>query len=398
MGKINLGHDSDQETTNIERRNFLKGSVIGGITTAFLSTSSVHAMAEPEAFPEECQGVTAADLLALFSSLAWKLPNKLKTADEARDVENKIYKDFNTLYEELVDLAKQLKIKCDATTQKDPRLQEIFELTNANQNKVRYLQTASSAERDIAYMQLATLAVAARQVARSANEILPQNLIVADPDNKIICQMLEKINEMQDVKTELDTARKTSTDLFKDFRDSIGNLNAVIVDASDFAAKAQRGELGSETAIAKIVDAEKMLDDIKRQSSPVQQEMITPEQLRLLLKIPKAMLKKEIPDIQAVERRPDNATVFQTVGYVVPNRAAAASHSRVAKIIADNIRPSGWWTVSILATACVGILKLYREEGTRKPLIRNALQSVPWIQSGASNFAQAASLIASVRV
>lgn len=110
------------------------------------------------------------------------------------------------------------------------------------------------------------------------------------------------------------------------------------------------------------------------------------------------MLKKEIPDIHAVERNRNDAAVFQTVGYVVPNRAAAASHSRVAKIIADNIRPSGWWTVSILATACVGILKLYREEGTRKPLIRNALQSVPWIQSGGSNFAQATSLIASVRV
>ena len=396
MQKIILGHESDQETTIIERRNFLKGSMLGGVAAALFSSSSAYGMAEPTTFADECQGVTAADLLALFSSLAWKLPNKLKAADEARDTENKIYKDFNTLYQELVDLAKQLKIKCDAVTQKDPRLQEIFELTNANQNKVRYLQTASSAERDIAYMQLATLAVAARQVARSANEILPEKLIVADPDNKIICQMLEKINEMQNVKTELDTARKTSTDLFKDFRDSIGNLNKVIVDASDFAAKAQRGELGSETAIAKIVDAEKILDDIKRKSSPVQQEMITPEQLRLLLNIPKAMLRKEIPDIQAGDGRQDNATVFQTVGYVVPDRAAAASFSRVSRIISENIRPSGWWTVSILATACVGILKLYREEGTRKPLIRNALQGITWIDSSSSNLGQATSLIARI--
>ncbi|MGB7200748.1 MAG: hypothetical protein WBD16_00620 [Pyrinomonadaceae bacterium] len=398
MGKINLGHDSDEETTSIERRNFLKGSMLGGVAAALFSSSSVYGMPEPTTFPDECQGVTAADLLALFSSLAWKLPNKLKAADEARDTENKIYKDFNTLYQELVDLAKQLKIKCDAVTQKDPRLQEIFELTNANQNKVRYLQTASSAERDIAYLQLATLAVTARQVARSANEILPEKVLLDDPDNKIICQMIEKINQMQSVKTELDTARKTSTDLFRDFRDSIGNLNKTITDASESAAKAERGEVGNETALAKIIDAEKILDDIKRQSSPVLQEMITPEQLRLLLNIPKAMLKKEIPDIHAVERNRNDATVFQTVGYVVPNSAVAASHSRVAKIIADNIRPSGWWTVSILATACVGILKLYREEGTRKPLIRNALQSVPWIQSGASNFAQATSLIASVRV
>lgn len=397
MQKIILGHESDQETTIIERRNFLKGSMLGGVAAALFSSSSVYGMAEPTTFADECQGVTAADLLALFSSLAWKLPNKLKAADEARETENKIYKDFNTLYQELVDLAKQLKLKCDAVTQNDPRLQEIFELTNANQNKVRYLQTASSAERDIAYLQLATLAVTARQVARSANEILPEKVLLDDADNKIICQMIEKINQMQSVKTELDTARKTSTDLFRDFRDSIGNLNKTITDASESAAKAERGEVGNETALAKIVDAEKILDDIKRQSSPVQQEMITPEQLRLLLNIPKAMLKKEIPDIHAVERNRNDAAVFQTVGYVVPNRAAA-SHSRVAKIIADNIRPSGWWTVSILATACVGILKLYREEGTRKPLIRNALQSVPWIQSGGSNFAQATSLIASVRV
>lgn len=396
MGKIVLGREGDEETTNIERRNFLKGSVIGGITTALFSSTSVYGMAGPPAFPDECQGVTAADLLALFSSLAWKLPNKLKAADEARDVENKIYKDFNTLYQELVDLAKQLKIKCDAVTQKDPRLQEIFELTNANQNKVRYLQTASSDERNIAYLQLATLAVAARQVARSANEILPERLVVADPDNKIICQMLEKINEMQNVKTELDTARKTSTDLFKDFRDSIGNLNKVIVDASDFAAKAQRGELGSETAVAKIVDAEKILDKIKSQSSPVQKEMITPEQLRSLLAVPKAMLRKEIPDIQAVDWRQDNGTVFQTVGYVVPERVAAANFSRVSRIISENIRPSGWWTVSILATACVGILKLYREEGTRKPLIRNALQGITWIDASSSNLGQATSLIARI--
>jgi hypothetical protein len=391
-----LGHDSEKERTIIERRRFLKGSMLGGITTALFASSSAYAASGRTPAADECQGVTAADLLALFSSLAWKLPNKLKAADEARDVENKIYKDFNTLYQELVDLAKQLKIKCDAVTQKDPRLQEIFELTNANQNKVRYLQTASSAERDIAYMQLATLAVAARQVARSANEILPQNLIVADPDNKIICQMLEKINEMQNVKTELDTARKTSTDLFKDFRDSIGNLNKVIIDASDFAARAQRRELGSETAVAKIVDAEKILDEIKRQSSPVQKEMITPDQLRSLLAVPKAMLKGEIPDIQAGDRRPGGATVFQTVGYVVPDRVAAASFSRVASIISENIRPSGWWTVSILATACVGILKLYREEQTRKPLIRNALQGITWIDSSASNLGQATSLIARI--
>ncbi|MFN0138947.1 MAG: hypothetical protein ACKVQW_02525 [Pyrinomonadaceae bacterium] len=396
MQKNILGHDSDQEETTIERRKFLKHSMLGGVATALFSSSVAYGMAEPPGFPEECQGVTAADLLALFSSLAWKLPNKLKAADEARDAENKVYKDFNTLYQELVDLAKQLKIKCDAVTQKDPRLQEIFELTNAGQNNVRYLQTASSAERDIAYMQLATLAVAARQVARSANEILPEKLVVADPDNKIICQMLEKINEMQNVKAELDTARKTSTDLFKDFRDSIGNLNKVIIDASDFAAKAQRGELGSETAVAKIVDAEKILDEIKRQSSPVQKETITPEQLRSLLAVPKAMLRNEIPDIQAGDWRQDNPAVFQTVGYIVPERAAAASFSRVARIISENIRPSGWWTVRLMATACVGILSLYREEGRRKPLIRNALQGIAWIDSNTSNLGQATSLIARI--
>lgn len=398
MQKNILDQNNDQERATIERRNFLKGAMSGGITATLLSTGPVYGITERNVFPDDCKGVTAADLLALFSSLAWKLPNKLKAADEARDVENKIYKDFNTLYQELVDLAKQLKIKCDAASQKDPRLQEIFELTNANQTKVRYLQTASSAEREIAYMQLATLAVAARQVARSANEVLPESLVAADPDNKIICQMLEKIDQMQNVKAGLDTARKTSTDLFKDFRDSIGSLNNIIIDASEFAAKAERGEQGTETAVAKIVDAEKILDEIKRQSSPVQKEMITPEQLRLLLGIPKAMLNKEIPEIQAVSRERDNATVFQTVGYVAPDRAAAANFARVAKIISQHIRPSGWWTVSILATACVGVLKLYREEGTRKPLIRNALQSVPWIESAGSNFGQATALIAALKV
>ena len=101
---------------------------------------------------------------------------------------------------------------------------------------------------------------------------MPEKVLLDDPDNKIICQMIEKINQMQSVKTELDTARKTSTDLFRDFRDSIGNLNKTITDASESAAKAERGEVGNETALAKIIDAEKILDDIKRQSSPVLQE------------------------------------------------------------------------------------------------------------------------------
>jgi hypothetical protein len=397
MQKIILGHDSDQEATIIERRNFLKCSMVGGIATALFSSSSVYGMADTNILPDECKGVSAADLLALFSSLAWKLPNNLKAADEARDTENKIYKNFNTLYQELVDLAKQLKLNCDLTTQKDPRLQEIFELTNAGQNKVRYLQTASSAERDIAYLQLATLAVAARQVARSANEILPEKIAVADPDNKIICQMLEKINEMQDVKTNLDIARQTSHILFKGFVDSLGNLNKTILNASESAAKAERGEVGNEAALKNIGDAEKILDDLRKQSLPVQGGMITPEQLFLLMGVPKAMLKKEIPVIQVSERRYNTATEFQPVGYVVPEGAGAANFSRVARIISENIRPSGWWTVSILATACIGVLKLYREEGTRKPLIRNALQSVPWIESG-SNFPRATSAIASMRV
>lgn len=395
MEKNILGHDSDQEETIIERRNFLKRSMLGGVATALFSSSAVYAATDRTIPSDECRGVSAADLLAAYSTLAWKLPNKLKAADEARDVENKIYKDFNTLYQELVDLAKQLKIKCDAVTQKDPRLQEIFELTNANQNKVRYLQTASSAERDIAYMQLATLAVAARQVARSANEVLPENLVAADPDNKIICQMLEKIDQMQNVKTNLDDARSTSTKLFRDFRDSIGNLNKVIIDASESAARAERGQLGNETAVAKIVDAEGILDHIKRQSSPVQKEIITPEQLRLLLGIPKAMLKGEVADIEAGGRYENNGAVFRTVGYTVPGNAADVK-SRIEGII-YNIRPSGWWTLKLLSTACLLTLRLYKDETTRKPLIRSNLQLVSWAEAGASALGQAASSISTIR-
>ncbi len=263
MQKIILGHDSNQETTIIERRNFLKCSILGGIATALFSSLSVYGMSDTKIFPNECKGVSAADLLAMFSSLTWQLPNKLKAAVEAGEVEKIIYKDFNTLYQELVDLAKQLKIKCDSTSQNDPRLQEIFELTNAGQNKVRYLETASSEEKDIAYLQLATLAVAARQVARSANEILPEKIAVDDPDNKIICQMLGKINEMQGVKTKLDTARKNSQNLFKGFVDSLGKLNKSILDASESAAKADRGETGNEGAIKNIDDAKAILKEAK---------------------------------------------------------------------------------------------------------------------------------------
>lgn len=401
MQKNILGHDSDQEKTSIERRDFLKGSMLGGIGTALFSSSSVYGMAEPKTFPDECKGVTAADLLALFSSLAWKLPNKLKAADEARDTENKVYKNFNTLYQELVDLAKQLKIKCDAAAQKDPRLEEIFELTNANQNKVRYLQTASSAERDIAYLQLATLAVAARQVARSANEILPEKVLLDDPDNKIICQMLEKINEIEKVKTTLDVARQSSQDLFKGFVDSIGNLNKIIIDASESAARAERGQLGNETALKKIDDAEKILDNIKEQSLLVQKEMLTPEQLKQLIGIPKAMLKGEIPDIQAGQRHQNNTTEFRTVGYIVPERAADTVRERIEGIIADNILPSNYWlTVAPLTVACLGLLRLYKDmdEATRRPLIWNALQTtLPWVKSS-SNFASASSAIAKIKV
>ncbi len=397
MQKIILGHDSNQETTIIERRNFLKCSILGGIATALFSSLSVYGMSDTKIFPNECKGVSAADLLAMFSSLTWQLPNKLKAAVEAGEVEKIIYKDFNTLYQELVDLAKQLKIKCDSTSQNDPRLQEIFELTNAGQNKVRYLETASSEEKDIAYLQLATLAVAARQVARSANEILPEKIAVDDPDNKIICQMLGKINEMQGVKTKLDTARKNSQNLFKGFVDSLGKLNKSILDASESAAKADRGETGNEGAIKNIDDAKAILKKLKEEDLVVESGMITPEQLSLLLDVPRAMLNKEIPDVQVSERYHGATTEFLTAGYVLPEKAADANYSRIASIISNNIRPSGRWTVYLLATTCLSVLMLYRDEATRKPLIRNALQSAPWIESG-SNFAQAAASIASIRV
>jgi hypothetical protein len=397
MKKITLNHDSDSETAIVERRNFLKYSMLGGMAAALFSPSLGYGMSDTEVLADECQGVTAADLLALFSSLAWKLPNQLKAADKARDEENKIYKDFNALYNELVDLAKQLKIKCDAVSQKDPRMQEIFELVNVSQNNVRYVQTVSTKERELAYLQLATLAVAARQVARSANEILPEKIVVDDPDNKIICQMLEKINEMQNVKMQLDVARKSSTDLFKSFIDSIGNLNKIILNASESAAKAGRGEIRNEEAVRNIDDAKVILKKLNEESLVVENAMITPEQLSLLLDVPRAMLNKEIPDVQVSERYHGAITEFRTAGYILPDKVADANYSRIAKIISDNIRPSGWWTVSLLATTCLSVLMLYRDAATRKPLIKNALQSVPWVESG-SNFGQAATSIASIRV
>jgi hypothetical protein len=172
-------------------------------------------------------------------------------------------------------------------------------------------------------------------------------------------------------------------------------LNKVIIDASESAARAERGELGNETAVAKILDAEKILDDIKRQSSPVQKEMITPEQLRLLLGIPKAMLQGEIKDIEAGGPNENNGAVFRTVGYTVPTNAADVK-SRIESII-YNIRPSGWWTLKLLSAACLFTLKLYKDEATRKPLIRSNLQLVSWAEAGGSALAQATSSISTIR-
>lgn len=396
MKKIKLNDESDQETKMIERRNFLRYSVVGGVAAAFAAPASIYATAGTDVSSTEFKGVSAADLLAVFARLAWALPNKLKAAADASEVENKIYKDFNTLYKELVDLAKQLKIKCDAVSRNDPRLQEIFELTKTSQDNIRYIQSPSTEESEIAYLQLATVAAAAQQVARSANEILPVTVAASDPDNKIICQMLSKIEEMQTVKKDLDVARKNSQDLFNGFVDSIGALNRNILDASEAAAKADRGELSKEPALKKIDDAEAILDRLTKKSLALEEGRMTPEQLRLLIGVPKAMLKNELPGVS--ERRQTSTAIFQNASYTQPERADTA-RGRIERIIADNIRPSGGWTVYLLAVACLGVLHMYREkdEGTRRSLINNALQSVPLVEPN-SNFSRATSSIVSIRV
>jgi len=379
-----------------ERRTFLKRSILGGLATAFLLPSSIDARTEVFPAANECQGITAADLLAMFSDLAWRLPNQLKAAVEAAAVENKIYKDFDTLYRELVDLAKQLNLKCDSTAQQDPRLREILDLTKEGQNNVRYITSPSSEERDIAYLQLVTLTTAARQVGRSANEILPDNIAVDDPDNKIICQMLGKINEMQDVKMKLDVARKNSQNLFKSFTDSLSKLNKTMLRASDSAAKADRGEIGTEKALQEIDDAERILKDLAQQSLAVHAGMITPQQLGQLIAVPKAMIKKELPTLQTSQRSRGDSAIFQNVSYDSAS-AVDSDKDRIERIIKENVWPMGSWLLSGLAATCLLILKTYADEEDRRGLINNALQIDRWADPG-SNYDRAASAIAKLKV
>ncbi|HTH51282.1 MAG TPA: hypothetical protein VL501_05085 [Pyrinomonadaceae bacterium] len=390
MRNTELETETRREAAADQRRAFLKNSIMGGLAAAVLLPTSATT-AKAASGPAACQDVGAADLLSMFSVLAFRLPNQLKATSEAIDRENKVYKDFDTLYRELVELSKQLKLKCDASAQADPRLKEIFELTRGGQDNVRYIKASSSEERELAYLQIATLTVAARQVGRSANEIPADTIAAADPDNKIICQMLTKINEMEAVKTRLDVARKESQDLFRDFRDSIGRLNKTMLKASESAAKADRGEVTTQPALSDIADAERILEDLSQKSLEVKSGMLSPDDMLKLIAVPKAMLNGQLPTNQSSQRMP-GMVMFENASYE-PNRADA-DWSRIAGIIQSNIAPTGYWTVRLLVTACIGILKLYQDPGVRRRQIYSALQADPWADSSNSNFGAAAAAIA----
>src|SRR5690242_8971636 len=103
----------DDLATDIPRRTFLGGGVIGSLGVALgLAVPAAASAPIDDPVANECIKVTASDMLASFSTLAWKLPLKLQTAVIAKEKEGVAYKSFNERYQKLRDLSKQLNINC----------------------------------------------------------------------------------------------------------------------------------------------------------------------------------------------------------------------------------------------------------------------------------------------
>lgn len=382
--------DATELQSSIDRRNFLRLAAVSGV--GFMGAAPALGAGESRSAGETpCPDGAASSILALFSVRTWQLPNKLRDAVAAGYKEKKLYTSFETPFRELVELAKKLKVKCEAVTRNDPRLNELTRLADDAARSARFLTTASVEDEKIAYSNLVALVATGRDITRTAGDVASEHLQDSD---ETVCKMLEKIKEMEGVKVELDEARKQSQLIFSDFVTTIGLINKTIIDASESAASFERGDLAEkEKAIATIKDAQSRIRDLEARSSGVQDGMITPHELRMLLEVPKAMLEGDIPPVTSLNRYSQETGPFRSVSYVQGETGADAAFATIQRIIVKHILPGDWWTVRLLALAVFGVLRLYGENPPRTRLVGNALQSVPWVSARSNIPAATAALV-----
>lgn len=363
---------SDKASTAIARRSFLGLSVAGAVGA---SVGVVPTLGAPQ-IDEPCQHPTASSVLAIFSFRAWQLPNKLKEATAAQQRESEIFASFEIPLGELIELVKKLKVQCAAVTKNtDPRIKELTELADSAVKSVRYLNASSTRDQQTAYLNLVTLVAAGKQITRTATDVASEHL---PDDPEILCKMIEKIKEMEKAKVQLDEARRTSQAIFGDFVNTIGEINRTIISASQQAALFERGETSDIVeAVSVINSAQSKLTELADLSGKTQDGPITPQELRMLLEVPKLMLANDIPIPTSF--LPNRKEPFELASYDPAQRKDDATYANIRTIITRHILPSDWWTVRLLALAVFGVLRLYGDNPPRTRLVRNALQSVPWV-------------------
>jgi hypothetical protein len=374
-----------KDTHGFPRRAFLGGSLVGGLGLAL----GLDHPAEAAAPDEACLPFAASDMLALFSLLAWKLPVKLQRAEDAKKVEGELYKTFDQRYQKLSELAKKLNRTCANLTQNDPRRQAAEELAEVTEKNVRGPRPGTM-DSDAVYLRIAVLVAENRYLSANANAVLPQTAPDQD-DNRLICEMLAEIRAMDKIKVDLDVARKDFAEAFTDFTSNLKALHTNIVNASEDSAKAERGEGSKDAAIERINAAQKILDEMSRQSTPGGGSMVTPEGLKILLEVPKAALENRITPT-TVTQLTDGEIQFRKASF----DPQASRFAQISAIIRENIFPSSRSTVYWLAFSCSWILDFYSNDPPREGAIRNTLQSWP-LASSESRFQTAAARIARLR-
>jgi len=376
----------------LARRKFLGLSIAVGAGASVLSATDLLAAPIGRFVDGPCESPSASTLLAMFSVLAFRLPNKLNNAVAAQEIERRLYTTFQDRYDSLVGLVKKLKVECDKVSLNDPKLSEMVELAEEGRRNVKFLTASSIEDNNVAYLQIATLVAAGKQIGRSASEV--GTSVSPDKNTETICKMLALVKEMESVKSDLDAARANFSDIFGDFVKTVGLINKKMLDAGQAAAEAERGDAGGKaSALAKIAEAKRLLTTIENQSLAKQDGAITTQELKLLLEVPEAMLDNRLPAITSLNGPDKNRSPFRNASYDPEAERADSAYAAIKRIVITHILPGDSWTVSLLSIAVFGILKLYGENPPRTRLVRNALQSVPWTSSNSNISAATAELV-----
>ena len=392
MNKSALLIEQSDDREPIARRKFLGLSIAVGAGVGMLSAADLIAAPQVRDVDGPCESPSAGTLLAMFSGLAFRLPNKLSTAVAAQETERRLYGSFESRYDQLVGLVKKLKVDCGKVSGNDPKLDDMVELAEEGLKNAKFLKAVSAEDKNVAYLQISTLVAAGRLIGRSTSDVEISHS--PDANAETICKMLSLIKEMESAKAELDAARKNFSDIFGEFVRTVGLINKTMLDASQAAAEAERGTAnGNALAIAKIAEAKRLITSLEDQSIPKQDGVITTQELKLLLDVPEGMLDSRIPAVTSFNRPDRNRSPFRNASYDPEAERADSAYAAISRIVVAHMLPGDWWTVRLLSIAVFGILKLYGENPPRTRLVRNALQSVPWTSSKSNISAATAELV-----